>query len=75
MRGSNPFENEPETLLVLDQIAKRYGKTPGEVLEMDVWDLSLCLACIMEADKTSTALIKKLNRDSMPVFPVVVLRD
>jgi RecA-family ATPase len=75
LKGSAVFEKEPETLLVLDQVAKRYGKTPAEVLEMDVFDLSLCLACIMEADATAAHLMKKLNKDSMPVFPVVVLRD
>ena len=60
---------------MLDQIGKRYGKTPAEVLEMDVWEMSLALACMMEVDALADQLIKKLNKDHMPVFPVVVLRD
>ena len=75
MKGCGPFENEPETLLILDQVAKRYGLLPSDVLELDVWELSLALACIMQSDATSAQLMQRLNKDSMPVFPVVVLRD
>ena len=74
-KGSASFEQEPETLLILDQVAKRYGLLPSDVLELDVWELSLCLACIMQSDATAAELMKRLNKDSMPVFPVVVLRD
>ena len=42
---------------------------------MDVWEMSLALACMMEVDALADQLIKKLNKDHMPVFPVVVLRD
>ena len=73
--GCRPFEQEPETLLVLDQVARRYGKLPHEILELPVWEMSLALACIMQSDATSAHLMKRLNADNMPVFPVVVLRD
>ena len=75
LNGCDSFEQEPETLLILDQVAKRYGLLPSDVLELDVWELSLCLACIMQSDATAAQLMKRLNKDSMPVFPVVVLRD
>jgi len=29
----------------------------------------------MQADATAGVLMKRLNADNMPVFPVVVLRD
>jgi len=45
------------------------------VLELDVWEMSICMACIMQADATSASLLRRLNQDNMPVFPVVVLRD
>ncbi|QDP48294.1 MAG: hypothetical protein Unbinned4944contig1000_18 [Prokaryotic dsDNA virus sp.] len=73
--GCNPFERDPETLLVVDQIAKRYGRLPHEILELDVWELSLAMACLIQSDATSAQLMRRLNADSMPVFPVVVVRD
>jgi len=45
------------------------------VLELDVWEMSLAFACIQQADATAAQLMKRINADSMPVFPVVVLRD
>lgn len=73
--GCRPFEREPEILLVVDQIAKRYGRLPSEVLDMDVWEMSFAVACMMETDQVAGGLIKRINKDGMPVFPVVVLRD
>ena len=70
-----PFEAQPEILLIVDQIAKRYGRLPSEVLEMDVWEMSFAVACLMEADQVAGSLMKRINKDGMPVFPVVVLRD
>ncbi len=73
MNGSVSFEQEPEILLVLDQVARRYNRTPAEVLEMDLWELSLCIACIVQFDATSAQLMKRINADGMPVFPVIQL--
>ena len=75
MNGCTPFEKQPEILLIVDQVAKRYGKLPSEVLELDVWELSLCMACIMQSDATASVMMRRLNADNMPIFPVVVLRD
>ena len=75
LNGCEPFEENPTSLRVIDQIAKRYGKLPSEVLELDVWEMSLAFACIQQADATAAQLMKRINADSMPVFPVVVLRD
>jgi len=73
--GCMPFEKNPDSLLVLDQIARRYSMHPAEVLELSVWEISLAFACVQQADATAAQLMKKCNKDSMPVFPVVVLRD
>ena len=73
--GCAPFEQQPEILLVVDQLAKRYGRLPSEILELDIWEISLAMACLMQADATAGVLMKRLNADNMPVFPVVVLRD
>ena len=75
LNGCEPFEKQPEILLIVDQIAKRYGKLPSEVLELDIWEMSLSMACIMQSDATAGALMRRLNADNMPIFPVIVLRD
>jgi hypothetical protein len=73
--GCAPFEQQPEILLVVDQLARRYGKLPSEIMELDIWETSLAMACLMQADATAGQLMRRLNADNMPVFPVVVLRD
>tara|TARA_R100000329_G_scaffold150388_2_gene143164 strand:- start:2638 stop:2766 length:129 start_codon:yes stop_codon:yes gene_type:complete len=42
---------------------------------MDVWEMSFAVACLMEADQVAGGLMKRINKDGMPVFPVIVLRD
>lgn len=44
-------------------------------MELDVWEISLAMACVMQADATAGQLMRRLNADNMPVFPVIVLRD
>lgn len=73
--GCTAFEKQPEILLLADQVAKRYGKLPHEILELSVWEMSIAVACMMETDQVAGQLIKRINADNMPVFPVVVLRD
>ena len=73
--GCKPFENNPDSLLLLDQVAKRYNMHPAQVLRMSVWEISLAYACIQQHDATAAQLMQRINADSMPVFPVVVLRD
>ena len=73
LNGCAHFEADPGILLVVDKIARRYGVLPSEVLELDVWELGLAMSCMMQADATSGTLIKRLNKDGMPVFPVTVL--
>lgn len=58
---------------MVDKLARRYGVLPSDILELDVWELGLAMSCMMQADATSGALIKRLNADGMPVFPVTVL--
>ena len=74
LSGCKPFEKQPEILLLIDQLAKRYNRLPSEILELDVWEMSLCVACMMESDSVAGHLIQRINKDGMPVFPVVVLR-
>ena len=63
-------------MLLVDRIARRYNRTPGEVLDMDPYDLSLCVVCVQHADAHQARQVKKLPRHSkgsMVPAPVPVL--
>ena len=62
-------------LLILDTLARRYGRFPHEVLDLDLYEMGLALMCYQEADAASAQLMQRLNRDGMPVFPAVVLKS
>ena len=73
--GSNPFSEKPEILLIIHSLAKTYNRLPSEILDLDLYDLSLAVLCYQEADAASAALVKRLNSDGMPVFPAVILKQ
>ena len=75
LKGSANFEANPQILLLVDQVAKRYGKLPSEILSLDVWDLSIAVACMMEADNAAGHLMKRIQSEGMPVFPTICLKD
>ena len=67
------FEAQPDLLLLLDLLGQRYGRLPSELLELDAWELGLAIACAQQRESTSAQLMRRLNAEGMPVFPVVVL--
>jgi len=62
-------------LLALDTLARRYGRLPHEILELDLYEMGLTMMCYQEADRASAQLVQRLNRDGMPVFPAVILKS
>ena len=74
-RGWQGFGAQPELLLILDQIGRRYGMLPHQVLDLDPWQLSLALECAQQADSTSGQMVDRITNNGGMVFPVVVLRD
>ena len=60
-------------MLLVDRIARRYNRTPSEVLEMDIYDLSMCIVCLQHADAHQATYIKRIQREakgSMVPLPV-----
>ena len=51
-------------MLLVDRIARRYNRTPGEVLDMDPYDLSLCVVCVQHADAAQAQQVRRLQRHS-----------
>jgi len=43
-------------------------------LELDPWQIGFAMLCYQQAEATTGELVERLNRDGMPVFPVVVLK-
>lgn len=50
----NFFDNKNLVILV-DRLAKRYGKLPHEVLKSMVWDFNLSMAVMMLAEKNEVS--------------------
>ncbi len=63
-------------MLLIDQIGRRYGRLPSEVLDLDPWELGLAIQCVQQADATSAQMVDRIrsSKGGM-VFPVVVVRD
>ena len=73
--GCGPFaEGDPNVLLGIHLAAKTYGRMPHEILELDPWQIGFAMLCYQQAEATTGELVERLNRDGMPVFPVVVLK-
>ena len=51
-------------MLLVDQIARRYHRTPAEVLDMDPWELSVCIVCLQHRDARAAQQISTLRRQS-----------
>jgi uncharacterized lipoprotein YajG len=51
-------------VLLVDQIARRYHRTPAEVLDMDPWELSVCIVCLQHRDARAAQQVARLQRQS-----------
>ena len=71
MRG---FAEKPDLLLLLDDLGRRYGRLPHEILSLTPWQISLAMQCREQADATSAQLINRLTGSGNMVFPVVNLK-
>ena len=71
---SAPFASQPEILLSLWMLSSKLGKFPHEILELNPWQLGLCMLCYQQADATSAQLLERMANSGTMVFPVVNLR-
>lgn len=55
-------------MLLVDQIARRYNRTPAEVLDMDPFELSLCVVCLQHRDARNAQQVARLQRQSKGGF-------
>ena len=74
LKGSRTFANQPDFLLMLDALAKRYGCFPHEVLNLDPFELGLALECYRQQDATSAQAVERISKRGGMVFPVVPIR-
>ena len=71
------FAKEAELAIVVDKIARRYGMSPADVIDMSSWEMTICLICITHADKAKADKVQAArnsagNKSLLP-FPVPVL--
>ena len=65
-----------ETLLILGEIGKMFGRLPHELLELSPYELGLALEVYRQRDATAAQMMQRManNGSGMPVVPVVVLK-
>ena len=51
-----------------------FSKYPHEILELDPYELGLCMLVYTERDKASTRIMESMSAKGLPVLPTVVLK-
>lgn len=59
--------------VLVDGLAKRYGKWPHEVLDLDPYQLSVALICAKAGQGFARGLQDRIERNRGVVFPVAVV--
>ncbi len=67
------FEENREMLILLDQIARRYGIAPHEILKWDPYELGLAVCCVKAAEEVAKQITHRLNQEGMPVIPAAII--
>tara|TARA_Y100001951_G_C11155481_1_gene191688 strand:- start:387 stop:632 length:246 start_codon:yes stop_codon:yes gene_type:complete len=66
-----------ETLLVLGELGKMFGRLPHELLELSPYELGLALEVYRQRDATAAQMMERMANNGnggIPVVPVVVLK-
>lgn len=69
----SPFAASPEALVLVDRIAKRYGRLPHEVMELSPYQFTVAALCVQQAADSAEQAIGRINRSGGMVFPVLDL--
>lgn len=63
-------------MLTIDAIARRYGKLPHEVLDLDPWQLGLAFQCVQQAAASAAQTVQRMaqaNQGGLVPVPVPVV--
>ena len=61
---------DPDQLLVIDGIARCYGRLPHEILDLTPYQLGIAWLCYQT---TKSHMASQAERQKGPVFPVIVM--
>lgn len=56
-------------LLLLDRVARRYGRLPSEVAGLDPVSLGLDIACLIAGESAGAQAVEMIGRSGGMVFP------
>jgi hypothetical protein len=59
---------------VVGELARMFGKWPHEVLELDPYELGLCVQVWAERDRLQNQALDTIAKQNLPVFPAVIVK-
>ena len=68
------FADQPETLHVVMELARTFGKWPHEVLELDPYELGLAVQAWAERERVQGRALEAMAQKGLPVFPAVIVK-
>ena len=76
LNGLSHFKNDKEFYVIVDIVARNYGKLPHEILNLSFEELFLAVYCILERSKRVQSFIKKSTRKKdSSVFSMINLTE
>lgn len=63
-----------DTLLILGELGKMFGRLPHELLELSPYELGLALEVYRQRDATAAQMMERMTNNGGMVVPVVVLK-
>ncbi len=59
---------------MVGELARMFGKWPHEVLELDPYELGLCVQVWAERDRLQNQALDTIAKQNLPVFPAVIVK-
>lgn len=75
LNGLLDFKKDRNYYVVIDMIARQYGKFPHEVTKLDYDELYLAIYCLVERSKRINGILKKNNRKKSMTIPTINILD
>ena len=63
-----------DTLIVLAEVGRMFGKWPHEVMELNPYQLGLCVQAWRTREQLQERTVESMAAKGLPVFPAVIMK-